>query len=115
MEATPNSVQEKINQKAEALFQKDLQNAVDAIKGNPILTQLKIRASEKEVRFFEYGSRAIFGASGHQDKAIETRTSAENTNMEVIKANLINRYIRQETEALFAKIDEIKEFFDAQE
>lgn len=117
MEATSNSVQERINQKAEDRFQKDLQEAWEAISKNPILAQLKVIVGEKKIQLFAYGNYAVFGTinNGHRSKAAYTNITKEYTNFAEIKAELIAGYVQQETDALFQKIDEIKEYFETRE
>ena len=117
MEATSNSVQERINQKAEDRFQKDLQGAWEAISKNPILAQLKVIVGERKIDLFSYGIHAIFGAinSVHRSKAAYTNITKEYTNFDEIKAELIAGYVQEETDTLFQKIDEIKEYFETRE
>lgn len=115
MEATPNSVQDRINRKAEERFQQDLQNATDALRTNPILAGLKIKFGEKKVSLFEFGNYGVFGAHLSRNAAIETRVAIENTNLAELKSELIGNYIQQETDALFSKLEAITEYFQTKE
>jgi len=110
-----NSVQDHINQKAEIRFAQDLQSAVDALRANPILSQLKIKVGEKEISLFEYGRYGFFGVEGSRDLAVATARCLEHSNYESVQDELTRRYVQLETNDLFNKIDEIKEYFDSQE
>lgn len=105
-----NTIQEKINKKAEERLQKDLTEAVRALDKNPILRGLRIKIGEESVKLYEFGHNGIFcelHSGAYIGKKIE-----QLTNYETIRENLLKEYVEQETNALFDKIDEIKDFIE---
>lgn len=98
-------IEKRIEEKAKDRFEKDLINAEQILKNHPILSSLKIGELKLvSVNSCNY-SKEFFNRC-------HTELLEEKTNFNKIKENLIQKYIKEETDNLLAKLDNIKYLFD---
>ena len=96
----------RIEQRATKLFEHDLEQALVIASQNPVLERLRI------------GKFKLVSAYGHcpstdlLNKSDRTLLRKE-TNIEEVKAELIQKYIEKETEAVLAGIATIAEYLQA--
>lgn len=111
---TVNTVQQRINERAEQQFAKDVENAVKAIRENPVLSALDIIIGEKTIGLSDDGTYGIFSVTNYGKGAINKRNLAH-TNLQAVKDEIVKRYAAELANDLLTKYDEIKAFLEGRE
>jgi hypothetical protein len=110
-----NVLQERIEERSAEKFNKDFMSLIRIINENPIGKKLKIKINEKEsfslINYYGTTGGTFFN-SRYEDI---TKYGNDLTNIEEIKNELIEKYIKEETDSILGKIEVLADFLENKE
>lgn len=99
-------LEKQIEQRAQNRFESDLKVFIDAIKKTEIGKRLRIKVEANSILLIDDRRPALFNFYG-------SIMDAENcTNISTLKEELIMKYLKEESEILLNKIDQLKDYFE---
>lgn len=110
-----NTLQQRINENAEAKFNALMNDLLKMAKLFPILYDLKIKTIEgREVPLVSEFNVGLFGKD-RLSKFMETPFLVDKTNYLSVKAKMIAEFAQQETDELFRKFEDISTYLESQD
>lgn len=104
-------IEKRIQEKAVNRWELLLKDLREKLWNNEILFSLKIYKQEDKKEYFK-----LIGKNGHcpaTDLFSVDSLLLKNTNIEEIKSDIMEKFIKEETDALLEKIDNLKEFLES--
>jgi hypothetical protein len=108
------TLQQRINERAEAKFQQMMKELVRNIKESPILNTLKMNIGEKQVDLFGYAWNNPIFQINREERYHESEVLPAVSNFLEVKEHIIAQLIQEETDHLLAQIDSINDIIDNQ-
>lgn len=100
-------LEKRIEEKAIERFEKDYREFVNYVKNHPVGKHLKIKIGNKEIPVAYFGvNYALFNEKQDENKR------SEHTNYEKVKKEIIQEYIKQETDKVIDQLSNIGYLFN---
>ena len=103
-------LQQKFETRARKRFVQDHKDAIKALAANPILSRIVLKAHTQDLNLGRPFAHSLF--HGDNNGPTHPNILLTFTNFAEIEADLVAQYVKQETDAFVAKLDELKDLMN---